>query len=137
MSFENLLQFVVRLCPSFERRNIMLGSVVYHRLCGRPAFTRPALTRTENTVRNNLELDEVVALELADIDGGKVDYFHTGIDCSSWSVLSSLSRGTRTVEKPCGKRKRSSGSSTITANPSPYLGPAARWSPLVPGAAAW
>ena len=40
-----------------------------------------------------MELDEVIDAELAEINDGKMDYFHAGIDCSSWSVLSSLSGG--------------------------------------------
>ena len=48
----------------------------------------------------DLELDDVINPEIDDIESGAVDFFHSGITCASWSVLSSLNQGTRSIENP-------------------------------------
>ena len=54
-------------------------------------------------VSRDLESEVVHAAELNDIIGGVVDYFHCGIECSTWSVLRYLNgAGTRSPTHPMG-----------------------------------
>ena len=55
----------------------------------------------------DLELEAVVSAEVKEIEEGRVDYWHSGIPCKSWSVLRFLAgQSSRSFDHPWGDGKR-------------------------------
>jgi len=63
--------------------------------------------RGEYTMAEDLELDSIANLEIKYIRAGVISYWHSGIPCSSWSILQTLSKkSTRAKQNPWGTGDR-------------------------------